>query len=64
MTVLSILIVTLGKLIICMASNGHFFTHIPHPMHSSSDMIEIFESFLTSIHNFPPLTTGHDFLHS
>lgn len=46
------------------ASNGHFFGQIPHPMHSRSDMKAIFESEVTSMHNFPVRTTGHDFLHS
>ncbi|RNA22294.1 hypothetical protein BpHYR1_026735 [Brachionus plicatilis] len=47
-----------------MASNGHFFTQMPQPMHSSSDMNAILESAATSMHNLPILTTGHDFLHS
>jgi hypothetical protein len=48
----------LGKLIIAIASNGHFFTQIPQPIHNSSDICEIFDSAVTSIHNFPVLLTG------
>ncbi|KAF8474711.1 hypothetical protein BDZ91DRAFT_621928, partial [Kalaharituber pfeilii] len=44
--------------------NGHFLGQMPHPMQSLSDMNAIFESGVTSIHNFPVLTTGQDFLHS
>lgn len=40
------------------------FTQIPQPMHSSSDSDAIFEFGLTSMHNLPIRTTGHDFLHS
>lgn len=43
----------LGKLMIVMASNGHFFTQIPQPMHRVSEMELIFESGVTSMHNFP-----------
>ena len=58
------------------ASNGHFLTQIPQPIHNSSEMNAILEFGSTSIHNFPihrlfyllnklPIrTTGHDFLHS
>lgn len=70
----------LGKLIIFIASNGHFykiyintnfnncfkltFTQIPQPIQSSSDIEAILLFGVTSIHNFPIRTTGHDFLHS
>ena len=53
-----------GKLTIFIASKGHFFGHIPHPIHSLSEMNAIFESGVTSMHNLPVRTTGHDFLHS
>jgi len=68
-----------GKLRIWIASNGHlscqfrqctnavpthFFTQIPHPMHSSSEMNAFLSDGLTSIHSLPILTTGHDRLHS
>jgi hypothetical protein len=33
-------------------------------MHSSSDKEAIFQSGCTSMHSFPILTTGQDFLHS
>ena len=46
------------------APKGHFFTQIPHPIQRRSEMKAIFESGETSMHNFPVLTTGHDFLHS
>ena len=46
------------------ASNGHFFGQMPHPIHSRSDINAIFESGVTSMHNLPVRTTGHDFLHS
>src|SRR6056297_611874 len=47
-----------------MASNGHFFTQIPQPMHSSSDRYAILSLGPTSMQNLPIRTTGHDFLHS
>lgn len=43
---------------------GHFLGQIPHPIHSRSEINAIFDSGVTSIHSFPVLTTGHDFLHS
>lgn len=46
------------------ASKGHFLEQIPHPIHSSSDIKAILSAGDTSMHNFPILTTGHDFLHS
>lgn len=49
---------------ISMAPNGHFLTHMPHPMQSRSDMKAIFESGVTSMQSLPVRTTGHDFLHS
>lgn len=42
----------------------HTFTHIPHPMHNSSDMEAILLFGVTSIQSFPILTTGQDLLHS
>jgi len=54
----------LGKFMIWMASNGHFFTQIPQPMQSSSEIQASFEDGVTSIHNFPTLTTGQYRLHS
>ena len=39
-------------------------THIPHPMHSSSDIHAILLVGATSMHSLPILTTGHDRLHS
>ena len=53
-----------GKLMMVIASKGHFFTQIPQPMQSSSEIEAIFTNGVTSIHNFPIRTTGHDFLHS
>ena len=46
------------------ALKGHFFTHIPHPIHNLSDMKAIFDSGVTSIQSLPVRTTGQDFLHS
>ncbi len=34
----------LGKLMIVTASNGHFFTQIPQPIHNSSEMDAILKS--------------------
>ncbi|ABN67477.2 predicted protein [Scheffersomyces stipitis CBS 6054] len=46
------------------ASNGHFLTQIPQPIHKFSEMKAILDAGVTSIHNFPVLTTGHDLRHS
>lgn len=40
------------------------FTQIPQPIHNSSEIEAIFVLGVTSIHSFPILTTGQDFLHS
>ena len=53
-----------GKLMMVIASKGHFFTQIPQPIHNSSEMEAIFTIGVTSIHSFPIRTTGQDFLHS
>ena len=53
-----------GRLMMLMAPNGHFFGQIPHPMHKLSDMKAIFESGVTSMQRRPLRTTGQDFLHS
>ena len=53
-----------GKLIIPMASKGHFLTQIPHPMHNSSEMKAILSFGVTSMQSLPIRTTGQDFLHS
>ncbi|ODV80344.1 uncharacterized protein CANTADRAFT_40353, partial [Suhomyces tanzawaensis NRRL Y-17324] len=47
-----------------MASKGHFFTQIPQPIHKVSEIKAIFEVGVTSIHNFPVLTTGQLLRHS
>ncbi|OCK88424.1 uncharacterized protein K441DRAFT_588706 [Cenococcum geophilum 1.58] len=47
-----------------MASNGHFFGQIPHPIQSRSEMNAILDSGVTSMQSFPVRTTGQDFLHS
>lgn len=39
-------------------------TQIPHPIQSSSEMMEILSDGVTSIHSFPIRTTGHERLHS
>jgi hypothetical protein len=53
-----------GKLMMLMASKGHFLGQIPHPMHRRSEMKAILDSGVTSMHSLPVRTTGHDFLHS
>ena len=55
---------SLGKLMIVIASNGHFFTHMPHPIHSYSLMKQIVEVALTSIQILPILLRGQVFAHS
>jgi len=42
-----------GKLIICIASNGHFFGQIPQPIHNSSEMNAILSRGVTSIQSLP-----------
>lgn len=54
----------LGTLIILMALNGHFFTHIPQPIHRISEISEMVEVGITSMHIFSVLFTGQAFLHS
>ncbi|OCL09034.1 hypothetical protein AOQ84DRAFT_292022, partial [Glonium stellatum] len=49
---------------ILMASNGHFFGQMPHPMQSLSEMNAILDSGVTSMQSLPVRTTGQDFLHS
>ena len=46
------------------ASKGHFFTHMPQPMHSGSERYAILLLGPTSMQSLPSFTTGHDFLHS
>ena len=53
-----------GRLMILMAAKGHFFTQIPHPIQSRSEMKAIFDSGVTSMQSLPVRTTGQDFLHS
>merc|ERR1719470_594554 len=53
-----------GRLMMVTASKGHFFTQIPHPMQSSSEIVAILSLVVTSIQSLPILTTGQDFLHS
>lgn len=54
----------LGMLIILMALNGHFLTHIPHPMHRIYEIYAMTEVGMTSMHILSVLLTGQDFLHS
>ena len=54
----------MGKLIIVMALNGHFLTHIPQPMHRASEMKHILLAFVTSMHIFSILFGGQTFAHS
>lgn len=53
-----------GKLMMLMASKGHFLGQIPHPIHSRSEMKAILLLGSTSIQSLPVRTTGQDFLHS
>lgn len=46
-----------GRLMMVMASKGHFLGQIPHPMQRLSEMKAIFESGLTSMQSFPLRTT-------
>ncbi|KAE9408035.1 hypothetical protein BT96DRAFT_763967, partial [Gymnopus androsaceus JB14] len=41
----------------------HFFTHIPQPIHRTSDMKEILSVGLTSIHNLPDRLRSNEKLH-
>jgi len=47
-----------------MASKGHFFGQIPHPIHKRSEIKAILLVGSTSMQSLPVLTTGQDFLHS
>ena len=47
-----------------MASNGHFLTQIPQPIHNSSEIEAILSLGVTSMQSLPIRTTGQDFLHS
>jgi hypothetical protein len=51
-------------LMIFIASKGHLLTHIPQPIQRVSEMKQIVEVGLTSMHIFPVLFTGQVFLHS
>ncbi|KAI3575173.1 hypothetical protein IWW34DRAFT_88767 [Fusarium oxysporum f. sp. albedinis] len=53
-----------GKLMMVMASKGHFLGQIPQPIQRDSEMNASLESGWTSIQSFPLRTTGQDFLHS
>ncbi|KAJ1396083.1 hypothetical protein B484DRAFT_340095 [Ochromonadaceae sp. CCMP2298] len=46
------------------ASKGHFFTQIPQPIHSDSEMYAILDVGPTPMHSLPKRTTGHERLHS
>lgn len=49
-----------GRLMMVMASNGHFFGQIPQPMQRLSEMKAILDSGDTSIQSLPERTTGQD----
>ena len=53
-----------GRLMILIAPNGHFFGQIPQPMQRFSEMKAILDVASTSIQRRPLRTTGQDFLHS
>jgi hypothetical protein len=46
------------------ALNGHYLTQRLHPIHIVSEIIVIFDVFVTSIHILPVLFTGHVLAHS
>lgn len=46
-----------------MASNGHFFVQIPHPMQSVSDKKAILDDGVTSIHSRPAIQREENFRH-
>lgn len=48
---------------ILMALNGHFLTHMPHPIHRISAISAIVEVGMTSIQILSVLLMGQDFLH-
>ena len=47
-----------------MASNGHFLTHMPQPIHKFSEIKQIVEVGFTSMQTLPVLFKGHTFTHS
>lgn len=53
-----------GRLMMLMASKGHFFGQIPQPIQRRSEMKAILLEGSTSMQSLPVLTTGQDFLHS
>jgi hypothetical protein len=53
----------LGRLMIWMASKGHFLTQMPQPMQSSSERKATLLVGSTSMQSFPMRTTGHCRLH-
>ena len=53
-----------GRLMMLMASKGHFFGQMPQPMQRRSEMKAILLVGSTSMQSLPVRTTGHDFLHS
>ncbi len=54
----------LGRLMILMARKGHFFTHSPQPMHSTSEIMQILDYLTTSMQSLSDLLIGQFFLHS
>jgi hypothetical protein len=55
---------SLGRLMIIMASKGQRLTHIPQPMHSVSEMKQMVEVGFTSTQILPVLLRGHVLAHS
>lgn len=49
---------------IWMASKGHFFTQMPQPMQSVSEIKEILLLDVTSMQSLPIRTTGQPLRHS
>ena len=58
------MLMSFGKLMILMASYGHLFTHIPHPIHNYSEMKQMVEVGFTSTQILPILFLGQFLAHS
>src|SRR5215208_3606605 len=49
---------SLARFTITMASKGHFFTHMPQPVHKSSEITAFPSPSLCTMHSPPVLFTG------
>ena len=55
---------SVARFTMVIASNGQTFTHIPHPLQSSSSICAFFISSLSTIQSAPDLFTGQYLMHS